>query len=298
MKLSDVANSFNNMLCSDAYTGEYLFNGQLGLYDDTKRDSETAERRVISLAPEVELPPRRVIAAAGTRFILGHANPDDYRGSTIRVGYVAQEAPSLAQVRTLDEACLGLDGFSAYAGRAWVKDLAYSEQSSVKTPEHHIHFSVTEVILRNHLVLFEGRLNVVRALNYGAGGTIVAACEEMHEPSVGPALILAGAYDPVQDTFAGVSVSATVVRMRWQSLFAYLNALAPKFEPGDIQIAIARSTANIVAGMRVVMSDGTWVIESAVAEGSVWLCRAVLLDSGVNLFSTVEQITTLRGRLS
>lgn len=298
MRLRDVANVFNNMLCTDAYTGDELFYGQLALYDDNKRDSETAGRRVISLSSDVALPARRVVAAAGTRFILGHANPDDYRGSTIRVGYVAQEAPYLSQVRTLAQACLGSAGFTAYAGRAWVKDLAYSEQSSKKTPEHHIHFAATENITANMLVSFQGRLNVVRSLNYGSGGTIVTACEELAEPVIEPAVVRNGVYDPVQDTIVGSTIVTTVVRMRWQALFAYKSGLAPKFEPGDIQVAVARSAANVDAGTMLTLSDGVWRVESALVEGSVWLCRAVKVKDVADLITTVGGTSSLTGALT
>lgn len=274
MLLSDVANSFNDMVCLDGYTGVDLFRGQLSLYDDNKRDSETAERRVISVAPSVTPPARRVIAAAGTRFILGHANPDDYRGETIRVGYVVHEAPFLSQVRTLAQVCLGQAGFTAYAGRAWVKDTSYSQQDSKEIPQHHIHYSSTESIVPNLLVTYAGRLNIVRSLNYGAGGTIVAACEEMGEPSVEAATLSVGTYDPVLDVTTATPISVTVVRMRWQALFAYLNSMAPKFEPGDIQVAIAKSVATVTAGATLALSDGSWRVQSALSEGGVWLCRA------------------------
>lgn len=275
MLLHDVANAFNDMVCRDGYTDEVLFKGQISLFDDTKRDSEAAGRRIVSLSPSIVLPARRVVAAAGTRFILGHGNPDDYRGNTIRVGYVAQEAPELSQVRTLAEVCLDQPGFTAYTGRAWVKDMAYSEQDSTKAAEYHIHFARGEPIDNDLLVTFEGRLNVIRSFNYGTGGTIVAACEQMPEPSVETASILVGVYDPVSDTRVGVPVISKVVRMRWQSLFAYRNTLAPKFGPGDIQVAIAKASATVDAGTVLTLSDGLWRVESALSEGAAWLCRAV-----------------------
>lgn len=274
MRLHDVANRFNNMVCWDGYTGLHLFNGQLGLYDDNKRDSETAERRTLSLAPTAVIPARRVIMAAGMRFIVGHGNPDDWMGSTIRMGYAVHEASYLSQVRTLSEACLGLPGYTAYAGRAWVKDLSYTQQSSKETPEHHIHFSRTEAVAVNQLVTFEGRLNLVRSINQGAGGTLVTTCEEVAEPAIESALLLIGTFDPIADTIVGSPIEITVVRMRWQSLFTYSNSIAPKFQPGDIQVAIAKSVGTVKAGAVLTLSDGSWLVESVVSEGSVWLCRA------------------------
>lgn len=274
MRLLDVAKKFNNMVCVDAYTRYELFNGQLGLYDDNKRDSETSERRVLSLSADEVIPTRRAIYAAGKTWIVGHSNPDDYRGSTIRVGYVIQEAPFLSQVRTLAQACLNQPGFTAYAGRAWVKDIAYSQQDSEMIPLHHIHFASNEAITTDLLVTYEGRLNLVRSLNYGAGGTIVTACEQMQDPSIETGSLLIGTYNPATGGLTGTPAAVRVVRMRWQSLFAYRTGAAPKFEPGDIQIAISKVSANVVAGATITLSDGAWRIASVIGEGSVWLCRA------------------------
>ncbi len=274
MRLLKVASKFDRMECLDAYTGEFLFKGQLGLYDDNKRDSETSERRVISVAGGTVIPPRKVIAAAGTRFILGHQNPDDYKGSTIRVGIVSHEATYLSQVRTLAQVCTGQAGFTAYAGRAWVKDIAYSQESSKLTPEYHIHYASSEPVRVGLLATFGGRLNLVRSMNFGAGGTIVAMCEEMAEPAVETATMSTGPYDPITDTLGPGTATITAVRMRWQSLFAYANSAAPKFAPGDIQLAIAKSVGNVVAGTVLSLSDGSWRVDSASSEGDVWLCRA------------------------
>lgn len=274
MRLHDVANAFNNLECLDGYSGLSLFRGQLMLYDDNKRDSETAGRRVLSLSPLVTIPSHRVVAAAGTRWILGHGNPDDYRGSTIRIGYVVQEAPELSQVRTLAECCLNGAGFTAYAGRAWVKDLAYAEQSSEKTPDFHIHFSSSVPIVPNLLVTFGGRLNLVRSMNRGSGGTLVASCEEMREPVIETAVASTGSYNAATDTVSAGTATIKVVRLRWQSLFSYSGSISPKFEPGDIQIAIAKASLTAVPGTSLTLSDGLWHVQSVSDQGSVWLCRA------------------------
>jgi hypothetical protein len=274
MRLHDVANAFNNAVCADGYTGQTLFSGQLALYDDNKRDSVVTERRVLSLAPSVAIPARRVIAAAGTRYVVGHGTPDDFRGSTIRVGYVLHEATFLSNVRTIAQVCLGQTGFTAYAGRAWVKDAVYSEHNSNEAPLYQLHYSSTETVLPNQLATFGNRLYVVRSTNYGASGTLVALCEEIAEPSVESVSFLDGVYEPVQDVFLGSSIPVTVVRMRWQSLFTYSSSMAPKFEPGDIQLGIAKAATTPLAGSTIVLSDGSWRIASVVSEGNAWLCRA------------------------
>jgi hypothetical protein len=275
MRLAKAANYFNRMACTDAYSGAAVFKGQLGLYDDNKRDSETAERRVLSLSPDAIIPVRRVIAAAGSRWIIGHANPDDFNGSTIRVGYTVHEAPLLARYRTLEQVCLQRLGTEAYIGRAWVKDRAYTEHSAELNTQYHLHFSTFEAVAVDHLVSVGDHWYLVRATNPGAGGTLVALAEEMPAPELEVAKITSGAWDPVTETLGGPEEIVNVVRVRWQSLFEYRTELAPKFKPGDLQLAIAQSAMAISAGARVELSDGLWQVESAIAHKDVWLCRAV-----------------------
>lgn len=274
MRLHDVANVFNNLVCNDAYTGEFLVMGQLAPYDDNKRDGLMAERRVMSLSPAEVIPYRRVIAAVGTQYIIGHGSSDDFRGTVIRTGYVAHEATCLSQIRTIEQVCLNQAGFTAYAGRVWVKDLAYTQGGSNLNSENDLHFASTEPIVNDLLATFNGRLNVVRSVNFGAGGTLVATCEQLDEPTVETATVLIGTYDPVADATTGSPISIKVVRMQWQSLFTYRNSAAPKFLPGDIQVAVAKSAATVVAGSTLTLSDGSWRVESVVGEGNVWLCRA------------------------
>lgn len=275
MKLSSVANAFNQMECLDAYTGELAFYGQLGLYDDTKRDSETAERRVISASPSITIPARRVIEAGGTRFIMGKGNPDTFLGNVIRVGYVVHEATHLASIQTLSQLCANTEGTSAWAGRAWVKNLGYSEQDSNLNSFHHLHFSTSETIAEGNVITFDGAKYIVRTTNKGAAGTLTAYSDVMPEPVVEMASFGLGSYDPITDTHSSTPTSARVVRVRWQSLFDYRNEKAPSFGPGDLQIAVLKSVIATPVGERVTLSDGTWMIASANSHGDVWLCRGV-----------------------
>lgn len=275
MRLHQVANKFNLTECVDAYTGLPAFSAQLLPYDDNKRDSETQERRVLSVAPGTILPTRRVVQALGMRFILGNRNPDHYRGAEIRIGLVSHVATELASIRTLGQVCRNEPGTSAWAARAWVKNLAYTEQSSKLAPQHHVHFALGEPVLNDRLVSFESRLLIVRAWNYGPAGTIVATCDELPEPTVEMASISGGVWNPVTETMSGSPTSVRVVRARWQSLYAYHHADAPAFGPDEMQLAIAKAVFTAKTGMMVTLSDGAWRLASCDSFGDVWLCRAV-----------------------
>lgn len=265
---------FDQMACTDAYTGVGAFMGQLGLYDDSKRDSETVQRRVISTAAGAAVPARRAVLAGGQVYMLGRGIPDEFMGSTSRVGHIAHQADGLATVQTLSQACLATAGFSAYAARSWTKDMAFSQQSSVLEPRYHIHFCDTEPVVENRIVTLGGTLHIVRAVNHGTAGMLVTTCDELRGTTPEAANITIGTYSAATETVTGSVVSTNVLRLRWQGLFAYGGGHAPSFEAGDIQVVVAKSVATIAPGATLALTDGTWKVVSAATLDDVWLCRA------------------------
>lgn len=274
MRLSAVARAFNDTVCDDAYSGRYLFNGQFALYDDNKRDSETAERRIISVEDGTEVPARRVISAAGSKWILGHSNPDTFRGQVIRQGIVAHEATYLSSIRSIAQVCLNQTGTNAWAGKAWLKNLAFTEQSSRLVPQYHLHYAVGEPVQEDSILTFDGRLLVARVTTSGPSGTLIVLADQMPEPAVEIGSFSGATWDPVAGQMVGGISSARVMRVRWQSLFQYKHGSAPTFGPGDVQIAVAKASITPAPGTRVTLSDGVWQLASVQDEGDIWLCRA------------------------
>ena len=276
MKLSSAASHFNNTICTDAYTGQYLFAGQFALFDDTKRDSEPGGRRVLSLDPLYTPPLRRVIEAQGARYILGDASPDSFRGSVIRVGYVAHEAIDNAHVRTLAQASLGQQGVTMYVGRTWVKNMAYTDQDSKLAQQIHVHAASSEAAIEPLRLVTVGTAHyLIRQVTVGTTGLAVAQCDEMPGPVLESAQVISGTYDPITDSVQGVSTGVGVVRVRWQSLFEYTYDGTATFGAGDAQFVIAKAAMTVRPGAQVTLSDGPWKIASAQSHGDVWLCRGV-----------------------
>jgi hypothetical protein len=272
MLLSTAASFFDRTLCNDGYTGDELFLAQMALYDDTKRDSEVAERRVISTAPDVTLPARGVVEMLGSRYILGKANPDVFDGEVVRLGHVAHEASTLAQIKTLDQACLDLPGIEAWSSHAWVKNKAFTEQDSVLTPEFHIFFSRTESLQRNLVIEYQDIHYIVRSKNIGAAGLLVTTAEEIDSPSFEEGTVKSG-YDPVLGTFSTTSTPIKLMRLRWQALFRYNNSITKGFGPDEEQFVISKSQFTAVPGAEIVLASGTFRINSVDDIENTWVCR-------------------------
>lgn len=274
MDFRRVSTYFDNLEFRDAYSNAVAFFGQLDLFDEAKRDSETALRRIISTSATALIPARRAVRAGGIVYLIGQPHQDSFQGIQVRVGYASQKAGPLASILSLDEACLGLPGTVAYASRAWIKDTAFSEQSSIINSQYHINFGITENVKAADIVRASGDYFVVRSVSEGESGLLIATCDLLKGVAPEPATIQAGAYSATTETFTGAPVTAPVLALRWQSLFAYGGGQADPFAAGDIQIVAAKSSVTMIPGARVTLSSGIWTVLSVVSVGAAWVCRA------------------------
>lgn len=273
MRLHAAAKHFNRMPCNDGYTGAFLFNGQIALYDDSRRDSEGAERRIIELAPEDVLPARRVVEAHGVRYIMAHGFDDSALGEVIRRKFVAHEATHLATWRTLQQVCENAAGTQAWSAKAWIKDSKEIDESSDMVGVNHIHMAVTEAVAVSNIVHFDGVYHIVRKTTKGAAGTLILTCDEVPEPAIETGSLKTGTYDPINEVMATTTTSVRVLRLRWQSLFEFRDALAGPFRPEDMQAVIAKSVATPAVGATLTLSDGDYQINSVQSETGVWVCK-------------------------
>jgi len=261
------------MNCTDAYTGEPLFKGQLNLFDDSRKDTEGGERRIIEVAPGTTLPARRVIEADGVKYILGHGFHDSAFGRPIRVKHVAHEATALGRIRTLAQVCLDQPGTDAYCARAWIKDSKEISESSEMIGVNHLNFSTTEALNVTETVLMDGQLHIVRKINAGAAGTLIATCDEIGKPDVEVCTFTTVTLDPVTESKDILAVSLRAVRLRWQSLFEYRDDITKSFLAEDSQFVIAKSVVTPTVGSTFTMSDGLFQVTSILDKGDVWVCR-------------------------
>jgi hypothetical protein len=276
MRLQAAATRFDRLVCTDAYTGAPAFKAQMTLYDGSKRDAEMTERRHLSAAPGVVVPPRRVIQAEGVRYIIGNSYPDSHNGTPIRQGLVAHEAADLVTVRTLAELCADQPGFTAWAGRALVKHLAFTDQTSALPRQEHFHFSTTEPVASACVISLGQEHYLVREADTAVAGTRVALADELPGPVVISVSFPSSGYDPVLETYGASSPPVRALQVRWQSLFRRGHRGAPEFGPEDVQLVVAKVSATPKPGFQVATPDGVRFIQSVMPYGDVWLCRAAL----------------------
>lgn len=275
MRLKDVSRRFDKTPCRDAYSGAVLFNGQMAPWMEVLRDAVTYERRVLSVRPGINMPTRRALQAAGSNWIVGSKNIDLWLGEEIRHGYTLQEASVLARLLTLEEALAGATGTQAYCGRAWIKDEAFTQQSSAVVAQFEVFMGVNESAPSGSLIDFGGDLLVVHSSHTTEAQMLRATCESLGTAASSTASVTHGVWNPVTEQLSGSAVTIPVIRMRWQSLYAYGSPSAPRMEADDQQMVMSATSVPKPVGAVVQFSDSSrWSVRSATRYGSAWLCRA------------------------
>lgn len=272
MLLHAAARFFDKLECVDAYNPNNTFKGQLDLFDDSKRDGLTVERRILSVSPDVVIPPARVLIIAGTFWIVGDLSVDSFRGSDIRHKYVVQQATG------------GLYGYyedsikqtlaPVHVAAVWVKDLKEIETSSRLYGVFNLYFASTENIEVGQIVAAQNSLYRVRSVYLSAAGFKVATATEV--PRANPSVVAytpksSVAYDPVLDTYTPIGLPAVAQGLweRFQNSYFYESAAAPKYIEGDLLLTVSKTqVVTAEAGDSLTLLDRSWVVVSVHDNGT------------------------------
>ena len=277
MKLGRVAQRFNKTPCMDAYTGELAFMCQLAPYDDSRRDSVTIERRVLSVGPDAEIPWRRTVDTPQGRFIIGADQPDTFNGKLIRRSLIAQTAPFEVRIKTLAQVCLGQSSVLAYGNLLWLKNLAYTSQTSTLVPEYQVFLAAGEPVDPGCVLQIDLNLYFVRAIDAGAAGMLVLVVEQLPAGALADATVSVSEFDKIHGVSSSTDVDAQALRLRWQSLYQYGNKLAPAYGPDEQVTVLAKSQVpSLPTGSKIHYGSEVWAISAIDGQmDDVWVCRTV-----------------------
>lgn len=249
MKLADAARYFDRTAVSDAYTGDALFQGQLDVFDDSKRDGVTVERRILSVAADVALPARGAVSTPdGRNWLIGTDFPDYFNGDVIRRKATLQRADDLGTIVSLSGACTGAAGTAAYVSRSWIKDSKEIAESARVYPVYDLYVAMGEPLAPFSLVRARSRWHLVRSVYESQAGYLVGNADELPEPVVCSATLATRTLDPVTETATGADTALTMVLLRWQSGFEYIVESALKYVAGDELGVVAATVASPRAG--------------------------------------------------
>jgi len=272
MKLSAAAKAFDDTVCFDGYTHAVLFKGQNDLYDDALREGYSVVRRILSTAPYVTIPTRRVLRIDNDSWLVGQGAKDFFKGSPIRIKYILHKASGLAEAHSFASILAATPApiSTFYAADAWLKGGREIDESSDVTDVLTVYFTSNETLAPRNLVKLGSELYLVRNVHRVASGYNAADVDVLDTPNLETVSFSARIYNPITATYTTTTTSAKVLRMRWQSKFNYLSMSSVTYQPGDDVVMVLKSAVTPKNGDVVPLSDGSRTIVSVTADGLCW----------------------------
>lgn len=233
MELASVSQFFDRTVATDPTTGSLLFRCQLMAYDESRRDSYSAHRRVISVAPDVTIPTSRAVSIFGETWVVGSAHADGWE-SQHRVKHVIHKAAGMASVYRLAAFLTGTPSAQVYGDLQWVTDKKELEVSS-NVPQRHVAIlpegtnlqPYDVVVLAGHAVLIGSETARVTGFTEGYGILQAGAVPVTVS-------IVSRVYSPATSSYVeGAVAQVPAMKARWQELFAYEDQAAERYQEGD-----------------------------------------------------------------
>lgn len=260
MEIYDAARYFDRDPISDGYTAVYLFDGQCASFDDSSSDGATNRRRVLSLAPGLSLPARRVISMYGDRWVVGTGTPDGFFGQVIRQHFTMKRVTDLFAVLTPGEAVAGSVGVPSYAQKVYFKDTVNSLTDSEYDTFWNIFVSPGEAVDKG--TFFKdgsNRLYRVRNSYLPTEGLRVAQSDALDVGARTTASFSTGTRDPITQNFSAGSATVNAIKMDVPKFYRFAHMSDPLNHPGDLAVFVPSST-TVRQGQTFTMDGATWTI--------------------------------------
>lgn len=266
MKLKNVAKFFDRTRARDAYDTTKSFRCQLEPFDYYKLDGAVVKRRVMSTAPDIQIPARRVIDIDGQRYLVGDPAEDHWEGKKIRRRYVLQGADHVAEVRSIPDVLSGAPGALAFASVEFNKYGTDERDNSDFHPQYHIYFSESESVPENSIITASGRNYLVRNSHRTVSGLVDALSNEIGHTLVQTAELRSRTYVPTTDSYLETTPQTVAcIVLRWQEHFRYLSAGSEDYQRGDLQVLAADSVSFRPSDV-VSIAGVPWTVLSSIAE--------------------------------
>jgi len=241
LTLAQASKYFDRTAACDVATGATLFLCQVDPYSDSMRDSNTAYRRIMSVAPGTTIPASKTLKIFGRVWIVGDSEID---GQSVqhREKYVLHPADYSFAYMPLSDYVSGNAGNTAWGSLEWLKDGKEEASSSRVVPLYSAYCSTAVPLSEFNIISVGSKGYILSTPHLQASGMQTATCLQL-EHAVADATLSTRVYDPVQGKYTS-SASTTVKcqRVRWQSLYLYGSQGDAKYQEGDCSLAFPAGT--------------------------------------------------------
>jgi len=280
MKLANAAKYFDNDVVYDGYTNLQLFKAQFSSYEGAQPDGSFQRRRVISMAPTLSVPLRRVIKVYNDRWVMGIPVEDGWKGKTIRKTAACKLATDLFDLRTPGQAALRTAGTPIYGYAEYVKDTVNTPTDSDYDPQYLV--ALGEQVADGMFLKSDDKYLRVRSAYAEASGFEHFTCDEIAYSYGGDYtegelfgrncevnVTFSGTYNPITDTDAA-GAATTGILMDMYKMYRYATQADFKNTPGDMTLIVAKSAVTPLVGRQATIGSVKWQIMGITAWQDAW----------------------------
>lgn len=270
MKFSNVSKVFDTIETFDAYSGRFLFKAQPGSFETSNPEGSVARRRILSVAPGLVMPARRVIRMLNELWIVGAGSSDGMFGRNVRDSYWMRKATDFATVRTPGQAALNAGGFTAYCMRDYLKDTVDASTSANYYAQYETHFAIDEPVLQGHFVVTPTKMFRVRAARDDVAGFLMASTDDVGLEALVTATFTTSSYTPSTDTNTTISTAVPALLIERAKLYRLETQADARYLSGDHTLLVAKTSITPEPGQEITVSSRTWRIEQVTSELDAW----------------------------
>jgi len=271
MDLNVYSRWFDDIPIYDGYVNTYLYDGQVSSFIDSQVDGTISQRRVLSLATDLVIPPRRIISYLGELWLVGDGVRDGIQGQAVRTSYAMRKITDTLVLRTPGQAALGLGGVTAYAQKEYLKSTVNSPTEAQYDTFWNIYTSTTETVTKGGYLVGGTATYRVRNTYDLLNGYRVSEADQLDAATV-PVLFQASTFDPISESYSGATVATTGLLLEAYKLYEYRTQADPLVQAGDHILVVASSAASPEVGRQVEVAGTMYQIFSVTAEADSWKC--------------------------
>lgn len=272
-ELFDIAKHFDDTPVYDAYTGDFVFNGQFSTFNASTSDGSVNKRRVLSLAPDLEIPPRRALTFYDEQWIVGDGSVDAIYSRPIRRSYWMKRVTDSFTLLTPAQACLGSAGTVIQGYRRYLKDGVNMNTSSEYDPFWEIYTVPIEGVAKGSILRVGSTVYRARSSFRAVDGLQLALSDQL-DRDVQSLVFYNETYNPVTDSKTHTTTTVPGLQLDAYQLWVRNTQADPKNLAGDTSLLVAKSSLTPIAGQVFTISSVKWQVLTVVSELDAWLIHA------------------------
>lgn len=234
-EMCDVARHFDDADTYDGYNplGVPLFQAQFSTFVEAAPDGSTSNRRVLSVAPDVTLPLRRVLKLHDELWVAGTGLVDMFQNVAVRKSYWLKKIFANFNLSTPAQACNGVPGLDAYGHRVFLKSTVNGVSDAGYEPFWNLYFGANETAVAG--TFLRDSFNTwyrCRVTYQSDEGFRMVEADQLSPPVA----VIYGSnpvYNPELDVMTSTPVSVQGFALQPSKLYKFLTNTDEKYFSGD-----------------------------------------------------------------